>query len=428
MIENNSYLIHLTEICESLDKKKILLEERLKSTHSRFNIFTTLLNINDEVRLHTRFLQEILNPAGKHDCNDLFLKLFFKTLKSIPPLDHNGNAVDFCDYKESNWNVGKEVRLKSFGQIDLLIETDDIVIAIENKIFAGEQYKQIERYAKGLDQMNKKQRCVLYLTIDGKPAHTSGGFDYLRISYKEHILNFLDCCLKESYQHIPVNQVLIQYKNIIQKLTNKDMEATTMKALIKHLSENPTIVKNWELIGVAIQDLKADTLDKFGDALIKALSGSFNIKYREDMTLGRFGKDKFGDLIISPQKDDFTAGHSFEIWIEHISKWNALVIGIEAKMRKNCSSYEMDILEQMNTKMQEYCKKTDYHLSSDDTTWGGTSWPLGWHDIISGFFPNNDYIAKMQDQSFFDNKVKNACEEIKGYIEILCKFYYKTNE
>ena len=43
-----------------------------------FNIFTTLLNKSDEVRLHSKFLHFLLNPAADHSQGSLFLDLFLK--------------------------------------------------------------------------------------------------------------------------------------------------------------------------------------------------------------------------------------------------------------------------------------------------------------------------------------------------------------
>ena len=41
-----------------------------------FNLFTTLLNKGDEVRLHSRFIASLLNPKGLHYQDSLFLEIF----------------------------------------------------------------------------------------------------------------------------------------------------------------------------------------------------------------------------------------------------------------------------------------------------------------------------------------------------------------
>ena len=43
-----------------------------------FNLFTTLLKPNDELRLHSRFLNFLLNPNGEHCQGSLFLDLFLE--------------------------------------------------------------------------------------------------------------------------------------------------------------------------------------------------------------------------------------------------------------------------------------------------------------------------------------------------------------
>ena len=85
MSESLKALGKLKVLSEIVRDLQIRSEERLKAQHRRFNLFTTLLSAGDEVRLHTRFLHELLNPAGTHDCGDLFLKLFFETLENRQP-------------------------------------------------------------------------------------------------------------------------------------------------------------------------------------------------------------------------------------------------------------------------------------------------------------------------------------------------------
>jgi hypothetical protein len=54
--------------------------EIAKQSGERFNIFSVLKLTSDEVRLHSRFIGELLNPSGSHEQSDLFLQLFVKEL------------------------------------------------------------------------------------------------------------------------------------------------------------------------------------------------------------------------------------------------------------------------------------------------------------------------------------------------------------
>ncbi|MBX0332941.1 PD-(D/E)XK nuclease family protein [Pontibacter sp. HSC-14F20] len=46
-----------------------------------FNIFSVLRSHSDEVRVHSRFIAELLNPKGSHGQGTLFLNLFLNELE-----------------------------------------------------------------------------------------------------------------------------------------------------------------------------------------------------------------------------------------------------------------------------------------------------------------------------------------------------------
>jgi hypothetical protein len=43
-----------------------------------YSLLASVLDVNDEVRLHSRFLYSLLNPHGNHYQGSLFLELFLK--------------------------------------------------------------------------------------------------------------------------------------------------------------------------------------------------------------------------------------------------------------------------------------------------------------------------------------------------------------
>ncbi|MFT7680902.1 MAG: hypothetical protein ACI935_000335 [Moritella dasanensis] len=91
----------------------------------QFNLFSVLRSESDEVRLHSRFLGEILNPAGTHGHKDKFLRLFLKQLDiDVEEPETAQVHIEYCN-------------------IDLLIRCGSKAIIIENKIYAGDQDKQL---------------------------------------------------------------------------------------------------------------------------------------------------------------------------------------------------------------------------------------------------------------------------------------------
>lgn len=71
-MELNDLLMEISKIC-------LIEQERMKHKQRKgdcFNIFNTLGLRSNEVRLHSAFLAELLNPNGNHGLKDAMLKEF----------------------------------------------------------------------------------------------------------------------------------------------------------------------------------------------------------------------------------------------------------------------------------------------------------------------------------------------------------------
>ena len=106
-----------------------------------FNLLSSVLRVNDEVRLHTRFLFALLNPKGKHYQGSKFLELFLKAIGREGWLDLNSNTLDI---RKELCPAGKD------DQIDLYISDDNRTIVIENKLNALDQPGQVKRYLRAI--------------------------------------------------------------------------------------------------------------------------------------------------------------------------------------------------------------------------------------------------------------------------------------
>lgn len=145
---------------ENIASVHLKQDEQKKQGLNDYNIFTTLLNVGDEVRLHSRFLYSLLNPKGMHYQGPFFLENFLKQLRL--PQDF---ILDF-----ESVNIFRED-----DNIDLYITDGIHNIIIENKIYAGDQKEQIERYIKGIYKRNPEvtgdKILVVYLSLDrDKPS------------------------------------------------------------------------------------------------------------------------------------------------------------------------------------------------------------------------------------------------------------------
>lgn len=187
-------------------------ERVAEATGENFNIFSVLQMETDEVKTHSRFIAELLNPNGSHGQKDIFLKKFIELLE-IEDFDTQ-NANIFVEFY-----IG-EVTNTEGGRIDILIKNkDNKVVMIENKVYANEQLNQLQRYYN-----YRPNEPLLYLTLDGKTSTDENiNFPYQCISYREHIISWLEVCRKEVVTNSILRETVTQYINLIKKLTGQNI-------------------------------------------------------------------------------------------------------------------------------------------------------------------------------------------------------------
>jgi hypothetical protein len=71
---HNQLLLEINKISKSYD-------EMAERNGELFNIFKVLKVESSEVRLHSAFLAELLNPNGSHGCGETFLRSFMQRFK-----------------------------------------------------------------------------------------------------------------------------------------------------------------------------------------------------------------------------------------------------------------------------------------------------------------------------------------------------------
>ena len=224
----------LQDVSKIVVEEKTLQEEKRKRGDN-FNVFSVLGLQTSEVRLHSAFIAELLNPNGGHGLGDKFMKAFLDVL-------NKHFEEPFCFDAESakvivEHNIGSiSDDYESGGRIDLFIQDKNSqTIIIENKIYAGDQHRQMFRYnkyAKEELKLKDDQVKLLYLTLDrDDPSDDSLGksnIKYTSISYREDILDWLDKCLALSALYPIVRETIRQYittlKNILSIMENENKE------------------------------------------------------------------------------------------------------------------------------------------------------------------------------------------------------------
>lgn len=241
-------------------------EEIARLKGENFNVFR-LLGVEDkEVKLHSRFIAELLNPKGSHDQKTAFLKMFLEQV--VKPLTSDSLP------EESKTRVYKEYYIspKSIdgedstgGRIDIFI-TDGIQhISIENKIGEDEGDHQVTRYC----NFQTDKNLVLFLTLQGDEASTEK--EYYPISYKEHILPWLESCQKHCADLPILRETIKQYIITIKGLTGglimQKMEKTIQKLMMKNIEAAHAIYSKYdplfkETVKKFVQEVKEEIESK----------------------------------------------------------------------------------------------------------------------------------------------------------------------
>lgn len=235
-------------------------DQRARTPHEAgedFNIFLILGAEADEVRTHGRLLHELLSPAGSHGMGTRFLALFFETVlgKKYP--------------KDVTVRVGREIRVAeeedNYGRMDLVIEGQGFCYPIEIKIHAGDQPRQIERYAR--HGAGKGDCEVCYLTLDGHaPSPESlGGVAKSSvncISFGSEIRKWLVQCAQIARSAPSVSEVIRQYIELIDRLTGNMEGDPFMEELKTRVSASDASFESAFAIAKVLPEVQADMMTR----------------------------------------------------------------------------------------------------------------------------------------------------------------------
>lgn len=298
-------MINFNKLIQDVSMAKKESELRKLRGVNDYNIFTELLDQNDEVRLHSGFIYSLLNPTGTHYQKSLFLKKF----------------LEICDIRDFNYE-NAEV-FKEYKHIDIYITDGNKHVILENKIYAGDQEAQIERYIKTIKidkDANFKDIEVIYLSLDREfPSKYSLGNYKIKnnflinndgkiklhiFTYKLEITKWLKECKNEVENLTNLNFYITEYEKVIKKLYGEyKMVSTDVRNIIK---------ENYEIAKAIYQDFEQaekEIVDEFTQKTYKIvkerLSDEFIIEYKKFN--GRGGKD-----IMIIRKNDWRLYFCFE--------------------------------------------------------------------------------------------------------------------
>jgi len=305
-------------------------EERNRKGEN-FNLFS-ILSIERYELKHSALIANLLDPKGSHGCGDAFLRAFFE-------IALKGTAYPFesstpLDSRTEHYTA--PIAGDTGGRIDILVKSSHYGLIIENKIYAGDQDKQLIRYDNyGKEIFGADGYLLVYLTLYGYDASkestatkSAEEVGYLRLSYAEDILRWLEQCARLAYDKPLVRESLNQYIRTIKQLTYQDMNEENIQQIIDLAIDHPEVVATLSSKRDAIaqgirkkyifDELKEYAAKKgwlFDDTEIANPKGDNKIRLRKE------GWD--GSIIISADSEDKKSNYGW---------WMNLWIGIDSKV------------------------------------------------------------------------------------------------
>jgi len=252
--------------------------EKIQSFVSEFNVFEIMDIIQTEIR-HSNVLAWLLNPKSNHGLGDQFLRLFLKHL-FYSNRETIKTQITFFDIEIFNLD-DIEIR-REWNRIDLLIisNSNNLVIAIENKVESTEHSDQLTRY---WDIITKEypsyHKLFVYLTPEGLTPTDQNNwiiFDYRTIhSILKKLLELRRTSLNES-----VYDFLSQYATILRRyvMENSEIEEICKKIYQKHQQALDLIFQYKPDIDLEISEILQDLIKKH-DNLILDASGKTVIRF-----------------------------------------------------------------------------------------------------------------------------------------------------
>ncbi len=247
-----------SQLLKQVEDVRLKYEQLAKISGEKFNIFHILNVSTYEVRLHSAFIAELLNPKGSHGQNTVFLSLFLQQLK-----------IENFEFEGANVEIEKYISPKmeeSGGRIDIFLKNNKSQsITIENKIYAADQDKQLLRYKNYIGDNGR----LFYLTLEGdEPDDCSigtlvKGEHFELISYHTDIVNWLEKCQKEAASFPLLRETIAQYIYLIKHLTGQTTNRKMENEIVDLITKSPENLKNAVELNKALTKAKVKVQFEF---------------------------------------------------------------------------------------------------------------------------------------------------------------------
>lgn len=398
-------------------------EKHKRRGNNDFNPYLQMWSESNEVKLHSALICGFLDPLGNHYQGDVFLETFLECVGLREWFDDTSNARV---HQESQY-------------IDVYITNGEKHIIIENKINAGDQDRQIERYIETIAKEQSKDSnddmesgesetpqeqsasydniAVLYLApYKRNPSRSSLGKweiqgNYLvdkqgnkvrfkAITYKEEILQWIENSQAKVGCITHLNSALYFYKDVVQIITStKENTMSVAKFLTeKNMEENMEIV-------FEILKSKDKIIESYCEAIIEKhreqieSKGFKIVKTSKNKKMGNWSKNDLSYPFMIKPKD--CGKYYFAFCVEHCiqkEKYNCYGVRIfEQNLNDNLD-------DNISSKIIDYLNvKFIWWLNYDKNFW--------WYAFDTSIAELESNLRKFLDSA----EIKALNEKLKSY-------------
>jgi PD-(D/E)XK nuclease superfamily len=262
----------MIEVYTSLSKNIADVLKSAEENKEGFNLFYAITkDKSHHEKYHSNFISYLLNPNESHGFGERFSVLFFETIES----------EEFIKMKIKD--VKTEDNINGKGRPDIVIKFENgKSIFLENKIRAVENGRQIFDYLNYFnDSVENSDLLILgyFLTKNGEmPISVKPGSPLFKkfkcISYREHVIAWLDKCILKTCDFVHVRSAIKQYKNIIDQELGNTSKSNAMKPIKEELFGNLDdlylIIKHRNEVYETITEIISESKRKFIETLIKS--------------------------------------------------------------------------------------------------------------------------------------------------------------
>ena len=276
-------------------------DEILDASGGRFNMFR-VCGVNHYENTHSAIIAEFLRPDGSHGLKETLLDCFVKMFC-------NDVLKQVFDCK--NARVVTERSVGVDGRIDILIEDrNGHAIIIENKIYAGDQEKQLIRYGDFAErEYGKGNSQIFYLNLWGhKASEQSGqGVAYDCLSYQKDIIRWMEKCAGIAVNISTVRETVNQYINHLKSLTNQDMDTVNREEIIKLLCK-PENIESAFVVGTNFADFKNHLINNVLIGQFTSVCSELGLEGEREQWEGV----NAGFIVTMPSRKDFAIEFGFD--------------------------------------------------------------------------------------------------------------------